>query len=191
MKIDKTELLDALYTLYQVKLRNKTDKSEKIENLLLYIDLNTNYVKVGIDQAYSLYIKINTKTNRQEKETIAVNYLNFAGIVQHSISQVIDLKLIQNLLSVNKNLINFRLVNRPNINALPLKEDWTKIETKTLLSRIESVKYATSIDETKRILTGVGINPNYVTATDGHRLALCGDIASNNTSPTSLMFLLI
>ena len=188
MKIDKTELLDALYTLYQVKLRNKTDK---IENLLLYIDLNTNYVKVGIDQGYSLYIKINTKVDtktKQEKETIAVSYLDFAGIVQHSISQEIDLKLIQNLLSVNKSLINFRLVNRPNINALPLKEDWTKIETKTLLSRIESVKYATSIDETKGVLRGVGINPSYVTATDGHRLALCGDIAPNNTSPISLMF---
>lgn len=191
MKIDKTELLDALYTLYQVKLRNKTDKSEKIENLLLYIDLNTNYVKVGIDQGYSLGIRINTKVDtktKQEKETIAVNYFNFAGIVQHSISQEIDLKLIQNLLSINKNLINFRLVNRPNIKELPLKKDWIKIETKTLLGRIESVKYATAIDETKRILTGVGINPSYVTATDGHRLALCGDITSNNTSPTSLMF---
>lgn len=193
MKIDKTELLEALYTLYQVKLRNKTGKSQ--ENLLLYIDLNTNHVKVGIDQGYSLYIKIDAKTNRKEKETIVVNYLSFAGIVQHSINQTIDLKLIKNLLSVNGNLVNFRLVDRPNAKALLhkelrhyCKEDWTKIETKTLLDRIDSVKYAITTDETKVVLMGVGINPSYVTATDGHRLALCGNIEPNNISPTSLMF---
>lgn len=172
MKINKSDLIEAINKIYLVI---SSFDSYVIEDQLLHIqDRGDNeYIYIGVEKGLMMLgFRVRVENKLNGKINLMVNFLTFAAIVQHSAEILMISEYGKNILKINDRLINFLPPQKSGffIPCFPSCESFS-IFPEELIKGIEKTNYATSTDTSRFVLMGIAVHQNYISATDGHRLA--------------------
>lgn len=197
MKINKSEAIEAINKICLVISDNN------LEDQLLHIQAHRDneYIYIGVEKTFivlAFKIKIRVENSDRINLNLKVNFLTFAAIVQHC-SEIIKIsKHGKNILKINDCLINFlppQKAPQKGGTFIPYSPSYNSfsISAPELIEGIKRTKYATSGDPDRHTLMGIAIHRDYISATDGHRLArfkrkMSGNDLNKNISPIALVY---